>query len=244
MPEINLCNEAGRDAAVNMESVFKPLRVRWIDDQGRQAQNVRILKSTLDRDIDALTEAHGKIDLVSDALINADPEIDLEMVGTILRNTSRVYVNQQREIVHRIEQFEIVKNPDGSEREKRNKELLPKNVSEQTPLKWSGIFIKREEAIRKFLFSNKLQLFHINGLTYDFLFGIAKQLEEKESMMLLGAGPKGNQPLILRRGSVPYRGFLEGRTQGDQYCLLLHLSNLELKQPEPTSADPQSTQDD
>lgn len=231
MPEINICNEAGRDAAVTMESVFKPLRVRWVDEQGRQAQSVRILKSTLDLDLDALSEAHGKLEEVSSALISGDPEIDMETIGTFLSNTSRVYVNPARQIVHRIEQFEIVKNPDGSEREKRPRELTAKNVSEQTPLKWSGVFIPRAEAIRKFLFSNKLQLFHINGLTYDFLYGISKQLEEKDSMMLLGAGPKGNQPLILRRGSVPYRGFLEGRTQGDKYCLMLHLSNLELKAP-------------
>ena len=58
--------------------------------------------------------------------------------------------------------------------------------------------------------------------------------------MLLGAGPKGNQPLILRRGSVPYRGFLEGRIEGDKYCLLLHLSNLELKQPEGDKEDTDS----
>jgi hypothetical protein len=234
MPEINICNEAGRDAAVTMESVFKPLRVRWIDEKGRQAQSVRILKSTLDRDIGSLSESHGKLEEVSSALISSDPEVDMEIVGTILNNTSRVYVNPKRQIVHRIEQFEIIKNPDGSEREKRSRELTVKNVSEQTPLKWSGVFIKRDEAMRKFLFSNKLQLFHINGLTYDFLFGICKELEEKDSLMLLGAGPKGNQPLILRRGSVPYRGFLEGRTDGDKYCLLLHLSNLELKPPEET----------
>lgn len=237
MPEINICNEAGRDAAVTMESVFKPLRVRWVDEKGRQVHNIRILKSTLDRDINSLTESHGKLEEVSQALIAGDPEVDMESVGTFLRNTSRVYVNPKRQIVHRVEQFEIVKNPDGSERERRNKELLPKNVSEQTPLKWSGVFIKRDEAIRKFLFSNKLQLQHINGLTYDFLYGICKDLEERDSMMLLGAGPKGNQPLILRRGSVPYRGFLEGRTQGDKYCLLLHLSNLELKPPEELKED-------
>lgn len=232
MPEINICNEAGRDAAVSMESVSKPLHVRWVDDKGRQAQCVRVLKSTLTRDVSALADEHGKLEDVSQALISGDPEVDMEMVGTLLQNTSRVFVNPERDIVHRVDQFEIVKNPDGSEREKRAKEVLPKNVSEQTPLNWSGVFIKREEALRKFLFSNKLQLMHINGLTYDFLYGIAKQLFESDSMMLLGAGPKGNQPLILRRGSVPYRGFLEGRIQGDKYCLLLHLSNLELKQPE------------
>jgi hypothetical protein len=47
--------------------------------------------------------------------------------------------------------------------------------------------------------------------------------------MLVGAGPKGNQPLVLTRGGQQYRGFLEGRTQGEKYCLILHLSNMELK---------------
>ena len=78
----------------------------------------------------------------------------------------------------------------------------------------------------------KLQLQHINGLTYDFLYAIAKELEQKDSLLVVGTGPKANQPLILRRGSLPYRGFLEGRTHGDEYCLLLHLSNMELKAPE------------
>ena len=77
-----------------------------------------------------------------------------------------------------------------------------------------------------------MQLMHINGLTYDFLFGMAKDLEDQQSMMLLGGGAKANEPLILRRGNSPFRGFLEGRTQGDKYCLILHLSNLELRSPE------------
>ena len=59
----------------------------------------------------------------------------------------------------------------------------------------------------------------------------AKELEEKNSLLLLGAGPKSNQPLIIRRGGSPYRGFLEGRTQGDKYALVLHFSDLELKAP-------------
>ena len=82
-----------------------------------------------------------------------------------------------------------------------------------------------------------MQLSHINGLTYDFLFSMAKELHDKDALLLLGAGPKSNQPLVLRRGTTPYRGFLEGRIEGDKYCLLLHLSNLELKAPEDQSED-------
>ncbi len=232
MPEINICNSVGRDAVVNMESVNVPLRVRWLDGKNRQARNIRVLKSTIDHDIDALVADQDGIQNVAQALIDGDPEINIESVGSFLSATSRVFVDKSNKLVHRIQQFEIVKDPSGEERERRTRAVIPQNVSSDMPLSWTGTFIKKSDVVRKFVFANKMQLMHINGLTYDFLFGMAKDLEEKSSMMLLGGGPKSNQPLILRRGSSPYRGFLEGRTEGDRYCLLLHLSNLELKSPE------------
>lgn len=235
MPEINISNSAGRDAVVTMETVTTPVSVRWLDEQGRQAHSIRVLKSTMDLDIDSLVEQNGAdVRNVGSALVHGDPEINLESIGCFLRNTSRVYIDQESQIVHKVQSFDVVKNPDGSVREKRPKELAPQNVSADAPLNWTGKLIKKSEACRKFVFSTKMQLSHINGLTYDFLFEMAKELHEAESLMLLGAGPKSNQPLILRRGSVPYRGFLEGRVQGDRYCLVLHLSNLELKKPEET----------
>ncbi|MEM7456746.1 MAG: hypothetical protein AAF456_20550 [Planctomycetota bacterium] len=237
MPEINISNAAGRDAVVNMESVAAPLRVRWIDGNGRQARSIRFLKSTIDHDIDALVHQYEKIENVGPALIDSDPEIDFESTGSFLNMTSRVYVDQDRELVHRIQQFDVIVNPDGTQRERRPRETAPQNVSSEIPLNWSGIFIKKSEVVRKFIFANKMQLMHINGLTYDFLFGMAKDLEDRKSMMLLGGGSKNNQPLILRRGSVPYRGFLEGRTRGDKYVLLLHLSNLEMKTPDATEGE-------
>jgi hypothetical protein len=94
----------------------------------------------------------------------------------------------------------------------------------------------KREVYNRFVFVQKLQVVHINGLTYDFLFDIARQLEEKNSLLLVGAGPKAVQPLVLRYGGLPYRAFLEGRTRGTEYCLLLHLSNIELKAPEAPAA--------
>lgn len=231
MPEINISNSAGRDAIVTMETVNAPVRVRWLDEQGRQANSVRVLKSTLDLDLGALQKQFGDVRGVGQALIQGDPEIDIETVGCFLQNTSRVYVDSEGKIVHKVQSFEVIRNPDGSEREKRVKELMPQNVSADVPLRWSGKLIPKAEAARRFVFAAKLQLTHINGLTYDFLFNMALELHETNSLMLLGAGPKSNQPLILRRGSIPYRGFLEGRVQDEKYCLLLHLSNLELKKP-------------
>jgi hypothetical protein len=230
--EINICNSAGRDAVVATESVRSPVKVRWIDTEGRQASSIRVLKATLDRDAAALRAELGDWAGVASALIERDPEIDRENIGRVLRETSRVYIDADRQIVHKVHFWEVVRNPDGSQRERRPRKLLDQNIAGEIPLRWSGVFIQKEEACRKFVFSGKVQLHHINGLTYDFLYGMAKELQERNSLMLLGAGAKSTQPLILRRGGSPYRGFLEGRTQGDRYSLVLHFSNLELKAPE------------
>ena len=48
-------------------------------------------------------------------------------------------------------------------------------------------------------------------------------------LLFVGAGPKGASPLIFTLNGTPYRGFLEGRVDGDGYRLILHCSNLELK---------------
>ena len=84
-------------------------------------------------------------------------------------------------------------------------------------------------AFIKVVFVKKYQLHHVNGLTFEFLYDIAKQLEDEQSLMIVGAGKNGKDPLVFQDGGKKYRGFLEGRTQGKKYLLVLHLSNLELK---------------
>lgn len=232
MGSINLSSSKNRDALVHTQSVSTSLRVRWLDDKGRPAGNVRMVRATLDRDLDALLAANGgELSAVGESIIKGDPEVDYERVGGYLRDTSRVYVSPDQKIVHAAAQWDVVKNPDGSIKDRRpHKPTLP-NVATETPLRWSGKLMKKSEVWNKFVFAAKLQVVHVNGLTYDFLFEMAKELELKESLLLVGAGPKSNQPLCFQRGGTPYRGFLEGRTQGESYCLILHLSNLELRAP-------------
>src|SRR5262245_24503098 len=228
--QLTLCNAAGRDAQVAAESVKIALRVRRLDADGRPCQPVRILKGTIHRG-HGLPQTLGDAAQLAAALVASDPEIDFETVGAFLRPgaTQRVYVDSAGHVVHALTHTEIVKNPDGSEKARRPHAPAAANL--HLPLVWSGRLIPRAEAVRKFVFAGCRQIRHVNGLTYDFLFAIARELEEKDSLLLVGAGPKGTQPLILRKGALPYRGFLEGRTRADQYCLLLHLSNLELKAP-------------
>ena len=81
-----------------------------------------------------------------------------------------------------------------------------------------------------FVFSRKFQIKHVNGLTYDFLFAMAKELHESKSLMFIGGGAKGNEPLVTTAGGRPYKAFLEGRIEDDSYCLILHLTDMELKE--------------
>jgi len=231
MPNINLSNDRQRDAVVKAESIRVPDFVRFVGPKGGAAWTRKVLKATVDHDHDALVEKYETPEAIATALLGGDPEVDIERFGQYLWNTSKVFVNEDEEMVFHVEQNEIVRGPKGRVIEKRPREQQEANVDTEYPLTWTGKKIDKRKAIQQFVFSSKLQIVHINGLTYDFLFAMAKELSEKKSMMLLGGGAEGKDPLVFRRGSVPYRGFLEGRIDGEKYILLLHLSNMELRLP-------------
>jgi hypothetical protein len=96
---------------------------------------------------------------------------------------------------------------------------------------WTGKLIPRAELVRKFAIKRTMQLRHVDGVTFDFLYAIAKELHEKDSVALLASGEGGKGPLVLQSNGSPYRGFLDGRIDGDKFLLLLHLSSMELKKP-------------
>ena len=230
MRTIHLSNDKKRNAQVGFEAVLERLRVVFRAPDGQRARTARLLKATLGQSTEALLQqAGGDAAALSQALIAGDPEVDLERVGRQLGGADRVYLNPDGEVVHCARIEEIVYGPDGAERERRAPVIAEANIDlDNAPLPFTGKFFPRREVLRKFVLSRKVQILHVNGLTYDFLFEMARSLQQKDSMLLVGAG-RGNQPLIMQRGGGAYRGFLEGRVEGDRYCLMLHLSNLELK---------------
>ena len=229
MPNINLSDKRNRDAVVKAESIGVDEPIRYLGPKGGQTYTRRVLKSTTAHDYETLFEAHGDPESISQALIDGDPEVDIERFGQFLWNTSKVYITPDEELVFRVQQTEVVRDTTGKLITKRNRESEEPNVDADIPLRWTGKLIPKAQAIRKFVFTAKLQVVHINGLTYDFLYAMAEELAKENSLMLLGAGEDGKQPLIFRRGSIPYRAFLEGRVVDKRYTLLLHLSNMELK---------------
>ena len=227
---INLANKKKRDAQVSLESVRRKREVKYIDEEGKGTENVRFLKLTLDHSTENLLADRSLEDL-ADALVEGDPELDIEKYGKYLTETSRVYAYGNK-ISYHVKEVEVVLDPEGEEKERRIREVKLQNTNTDVPVPWSGVMIPKAEAIRKFVFTSTKQIMHTNGLTWDFLFEIASELHEKDAMMLVGGGAKGNEPLVFQRGGKPFRGFLEGRIKDESYVLLLHLSNMELKEPE------------
>ncbi len=244
MANINLTDPRKRDAVVKAESISPRSRVRFVGPKGGASYTRKVLKATVDHDYDSLIEqAKDDPEKLAKMLIESDIEVDKEVFGRFLWNVSRVYINEDETVTYRIQQNEVIYSPEGKFVERRQRERAEANVDSDIPLSWTGKKIDKDEAIRRYVFSSKLQIVHINGLTYDFLYGMAKELSELNSLMLLGGGKSGKEPLVFRRGSTPYRGFLEGRVKDDSYILLLHLSNAELKNIAPAPDKEEKSKD-
>ena len=170
---INISNAKRRDAVVAMEGLMPRRVVQYLDPQGRPVRTRRLLKTDISHDLPALMKKRKSPDALAGALIKEDPEIDIEEFGMFLADTSRVYVTKKG-IVHLVEEQELLYNPDGSLRDKRPRKKEPQNINTDIPLKWTGKFIKKKDAVQKFVFTNKKQLVHVNGLTFDFLFDMPR----------------------------------------------------------------------
>jgi hypothetical protein len=226
---IHLANAKGRDATIGLVSI-KAAPGPKLGLPGEKLYFRRFLAATEKVTHEALVKEFGED--YSKNLIDSDPEIDIESIGMQIEQTQTVYIDGAGELMYVDPNFiEVVFNPDGTEKERRDPVDTVMNVDVETPVRFSGRLVSIQDAVQKFGFRRKLQLRHVDGLTFDFLYEIAKELESKESLMVIGTGAKGTSSLIFQANGRPYRGFLEGRTKDKSYRLTLHLSEMELKKP-------------
>jgi len=229
MRTINLTNDKKRDAEVCMEAVRQPSTVRRVLASGENYISVKVLKQNLALAFDNLLQQYADIEQLGRAIIDDDPEIDMEVIGRRISGTRKLYLGQDGKVAYRVNMVQVIKDPMGQETDRRDLTKAVSNISGDSVVQWSGRKFPKHETIRKFVFQRKLQIKHVSGLTFDFLYAMAKDLAESDSLMFIGAGKKGNEPLILTQGGEPYRGFLEGRIDSERYCLILHLTNMEVK---------------
>ena len=228
MRSINLSNDLKRDAEVAFGTSFHRPAPIYKTADGQKVISQRSIKATLATSNAALLEKYGAT--LADKLIESDPEVDLEIFGRKVEGVKKVFLTSAGKVAYGVTLNEHVYLADGTEKEVRPVSESQANIAlDGLPVRWTGKMIPRVKAARMFMFKKSYQVQHINGLTYDFLFAMAKKLADADSMMLLGGGAKGNEPLVMSLGGTSYRAFLEGRVVGDRYALILRLTNLELK---------------
>jgi len=199
--QVNLSNQKKRNALINYKGFVPEKQVLYVDSYNEPTQSKKYIKHTIDESYDNLLANYGNDpNKVAEALVSGDPEINLEMLGRYMTHSSRVYINSDQEIVFQIQKEEFLHNPEGEVIETRAPRHLEANINVEKPILWSGKSFPIQEVYKKFVLIRKYQLIHTNGLSFDMLYDIAKELYESQSMMLIGSG-----------------------------ILLMHLSNMELK---------------
>ena len=199
--------------------------------KGDKITSVRVLESTDDKSYYNLKKKYG--DNLTDEVIKNDVDLDFMMTGLLISETTKTYLTNSGSIMNYAPNIkELIFDSNGEEKDVREPKDIEPNIKEDTPpVRFTGKLFNKKAAISKFIFKKTIQLQHTNGLTYDYLYNMAKDLHDKNQLMYMGAGANGTDPLIFQLNGIPMRGFLEGRVDKTKYQLLLHLSNMEIKLP-------------
>ena len=145
MRKIRIANQAGRDATV----AYETLQSEDPPTMGLPNENIRFrryLAAAPSGTDDALEEAHG--DDYAQALIDGDPDVDIEVVGRKVGPTDNVFLNSQGEVLYAPPEIvEVILEPDGSEKERREPVDVLGNVNDALPIRWTKMRLKRGELV-------------------------------------------------------------------------------------------------
>lgn len=186
-------------------------------------------------DVNKRDEVLLKQENAIEKLKESDDEIDIELAGKYIKSTTRIVVNEKFDPVFNYMKHDVLIQPDGSIKE-RPHQLTLGNVNQEVPVRITKELIDPKDCIMKYFFRKSYFITHTNGLTFKFLYDIAKRLFESGKFARVDAydpKTKKHQPLVLYDNGRKFpRAYLEGRIKDNSYCLILHLSDQELKVPE------------
>ena len=187
---LSITDDRKRDAMIAAGSPAPKVGHRNVTPDGHAVHSERLIKTTDATSLKALLEEHGSLEDLGEALLSADPEIDLEQVGRKVEGASRVYLGQDGNILYAARSLLVTLDAQGEEQDRQEFVDVEATVGEEIEsLRWSGRLMELNKVVRNFAFVRKVQLKHVNGLTFDFLFEMAKTLHDA-GVHVLATGPK------------------------------------------------------
>ena len=187
LKEIHIENSKKRDASVRFVSLIRENDPK-LAYKGKSIKNSRLLISSDETSEDSLINKHKS--KLAESILKEDVDVDIEYAGKFIGDIDRILFNSKNEILYSPPKIkEVLFNKEGKEVKKQDpKEIVPNVRDDTPPLKWTGKFFKREEILKKFVINKSIQLRHTDGLTFEFLYDMAKILNDKKSLMFLGGG--------------------------------------------------------
>jgi hypothetical protein len=219
------------DTVVNLAPVRTIQKKFYTTTSGEKPINIRSI--IFDEEITSEKLQENKN--LSKLLKEEDPEINFELAGKRIRQARRIIVDKEYNAVYTFQEFDVLERPTGETIERPYTVTYP-NINETLPVRISDKYFSKEELLTRLVFSRSYYISHVDGVSYLFLYEIAKKLFELNRLVRVVAydqQTKKPSPLVLSVGGKKFpAAFLEGKIDGDKYFLILHLSDRELKLPE------------
>lgn len=201
-----------------------------------ESKRVAVVDSSI-RDTDLLAMPN-----LAHELQTSDPDIDIEFAGKFINSTSRIVVDKTLKPVYNYAAIDVLTKPNGERMERPHMEYTGNSAGAipVVAIVDADKLVDPRDATKQMIFSRSYYLAHEDGVSYKFLYDLAKLLADTGKWARLVAydqDTKKPAPLVLEDGGKPYtRAFLEGRIDGTRYSLIMHLSDTELKAPPPAPA--------
>ena len=233
--EIHITNE---DAKQNAKVLaFTRFRKRKKIKKSSEGKEVRSIKLALHSPENEFINRLKKDEDLLNEFLETDNDVELELDGKRIERTSTILLTAEKELCYNFTEYEIKKDRKGKivpcevcgggeiYCEHRIKKQIQRNINDdEIPITWiKKYMIDKKEILRIWSFEKSYQIVHTNGLTYDFLFKMAKALHDSNKVVFIAPiVDKEPQKLVIRQGQHPFYGWLEGRIQDDKYALILH----------------------
>ena len=144
--KIRLADHRGREATVLLVPRSRPPTVGYADSSNASVRFTRLLKATESTGYAALLSRYGDPDSLARALIDSDPEIDMQATGSESGPCDRVHVGADGKPLYSARMVEVVHDHEGNEIARREPVEVPANLVPDTPPRWSGKLIAKSEA--------------------------------------------------------------------------------------------------
>lgn len=198
--------------------------------KGERVKNQRFIVFNKEKRDELLLE---KNDLLNE-LIVSDPDVDIEIAGKHVSSTTRITVNQKYEPVYSYILYDVLEKPNGDIIERPHQKSLG-NINSKIPMIIMDKLHDPQELALQYIFRKHYYITHSDGVTYKFLYDIASKLAQSSKFAEIETfNPltKKREPLVLVDGGRKFpRAYVEGKVDGNSYCLILHLSDQELMKP-------------